>query len=346
MAGHEPQYAQRPEISVVMPVYNAEPWLDEAIDSIKRQTLRQLELIIVDDGSTDASWSIACDAAAHDSRIRVYRRQHSGICAALNEGITLARAALIARMDADDVAHPERLEKQREFFANHPAVGAAGTWAAIIDEQGAQTGQLTPYADPDRLRDFLLHQNPFVHASMAVRGSVIQAVGGYRDIVRGAEDYDLWLRISEHADLANIPEFLTKHRRHSASATTREPIRQLVAARVARQAAERRRGSQPDFLETWTPPLRLETVEKIPELRPLTAVFRLLEASDSYVADAHDLRVFGQAQLNHAERRAAQFWLWQHYKMASTLKMRGLMLFWLVRLHPARALKLVFCDRE
>ena len=335
-----------PEISVLMPIYNGGRWLRQAIESIAAQTLRAHELIIVDDGSTDVSLEIARRAADTDRRISVHTQTHLGICAALNKGIALARAPVLARMDADDIALPVRLEKQLTFLKFNPSVAAVGSWARVIDAKGSQLGQLTPEMQPGRLRQILRRQNPFVHASMMMRAAAIQDAGGYREIVEGAEDYDLWLRISERADVANLPEFLLEHRRHATSATRTRHLAQLLAARVARDAAARRHSSQPDILDQLQPPLALSALDKIAEFRLAVAVYRLLEQDAAGPLVGSDLRVLGQADLNHAERKAAQWWLIEAVKHESASNMRLQALWWLFYLHPGRAFELIFSGRR
>lgn len=330
-----------PEISVLMPLYNGSRWLRQAIESIGIQTFHAYEFIIVDDGSTDASLEIVQQAADMDPRISVHGQAHLGICAALNKAIALARAPFLARMDADDVADPSRLGKQLAFLNSNPTVAAVGSWARTIDAQGHMLGQLTPEAQPDRLRQVLRRQNPFVHASMMIRATAIWDVGGYREILEGAEDYDLWLRISERADIANLPEFLLQHRRHAASATRMKHLAQLLAARLARDAAARRCSARPDILDRLQPPLSLPALHKITELQPAVAIYRLLESDPAKPLSSGGLGVLGRGDLNHAERKAAQFWLIEAMKHQNTASMRIQTLWWLFYLHPGRAFELI-----
>jgi len=149
-------------VSVVMPVYNGEKWLAYAIDSILHQSLADFELIAVDDGSTDGSRKLLDDAARRDSRIRTADQPHLGVAAALNRGIALARSQVIARMDADDLSHPDRLQKQLAFLDKHPRVAALGSWARVIDERGRGTGEMRPATEPHVLHDILEKKNPFI----------------------------------------------------------------------------------------------------------------------------------------------------------------------------------------
>src|SRR5437868_6554697 len=120
-------------VSVVMPVFNSGDWLAEAINSVRTQSLAEFELIIIDDGSTDQTESVIASAARDDARIRTVRQERRGVAAALNNGIALARSPVIARMDGDDIAEPDRLRQQLAFLKAHPRVAAVGSWAYVID---------------------------------------------------------------------------------------------------------------------------------------------------------------------------------------------------------------------
>src|SRR5579863_2870777 len=127
-------------VSVIIPVHNAGRWVGEAMDSILRQTLSSLELLVVDDGSTDDSIAEVEARAARDCRVRLFRQSHGGAAAALNLAMAKVRAPLMARLDADDVAHETRLEQQVAFLAERPEVGAVGSWAIDIDARGRPRG--------------------------------------------------------------------------------------------------------------------------------------------------------------------------------------------------------------
>ncbi len=201
---------QFPLVSVVMPVHNAERFVGEAIASILGQTLERLELVVVDDGSTDRSGAII--GSFHDPRLRVITQPNAGIAAALNAGIAASRGALIARMDADDVALPERLAKQVAFMEAHPEVGLLGTWAVIEDEQGRVVGAHEHPADDALIRWSLLFDTPFVHPTMVIRRALFEQVGGYDGDPGLFEDFNLWSRMIRHTCGANLPEHLLRYR--------------------------------------------------------------------------------------------------------------------------------------
>ena len=238
----------QPRVSVVMAVRDGERWLAEACRSVLTQSLRELELIVVDDGSTDRSPDILAEAARSEARLRLERQSPQGLVSALNRGVALARTPLIARLDADDVARPDRLERQLSFLDAHRDVVLLGSWAEKIDESGAVVGRLRPQTDSVRLKAVLQHSNPFIHSSVVMRAELVRALGGYRPQCRAAEDYDLWLRLSEHGAVANLPHELVQYRLHPGSVTRTSRTRQCFSARLVRRAAAARSSGVPDPL--------------------------------------------------------------------------------------------------
>ncbi len=329
-------------VSVVMPVFNSGEWLAEAINSVRTQSLAEFELIIIDDGSTDQTESVIASAARDDARIRTVRQERRGVAAALNNGIALARSPVIARMDGDDIAKPDRLRQQLAFLEAHPHVAAVGSWAYVIDERGRRTGELRPETEPSALQRLLPKTNPFVHSSMMLSARVLRGVGGYRATLEGAEDYDLWLRISEQAKLANLPEFLLSYRRHSASASATAAQRQLLSARLARLSAAERRASRPDFIDTLALPVQLSELRRRDGLRATAELYELLGRSANGRFAARELRALAGADLDHAERKAAQHWLKDLLKSQKNWAIRSAALFWLLVLHPPRGLSLAW----
>jgi len=220
-----------PRVSVVLAVRDGEPWVGDAVRSILGQTLTELELVAVDDGSTDDTPRTL--AGFVDARVRVARRAHQGLARSLNDGVSLARAPLIARLDADDVAAPERLARQLAFLDAHPEVGLLGTGAIEIDAAGREVGCVMPPAADADIRRALIRRNVFVHSSVMLRRQILADGGGYDATFPVAQDYDLWLRLARITRLANLPEPLVVRRllpgRVSA---TREADRLRAEARV------------------------------------------------------------------------------------------------------------------
>ena len=235
-----------PRVSVIMPAFNQARYCRAAIGSVLGQTLRDLELIIIDDGSTDDTGAIIDATAARDQRICVVHRRHAGVSASINLGILLARAENLARQDADDLSVEHRLETQLAFLENHSNVAVVGADLLCIAEDGRPIRRISyPAGDAD-LHQELLRSCPIGHPATMLRRSMMMKVGGYRPIFDFAEDYDLWLRVSEHADLANIPMILVHYRVHGASTTQRHYRQQRFRSQVALLAALRRRSGKSD----------------------------------------------------------------------------------------------------
>jgi glycosyltransferase involved in cell wall biosynthesis len=203
-----------PEVSVVMPVYNAKDTLPAAMASILRQSFQRFELVAVDDGSDDGSLEYLKKAAHKDRRIKVVSLPKSGIVFALNAGLAESKATLVARFDADDISHPKRLEKQFSFMNEHQRCDALGSRVRVFPRPRLKPGMLH-YEDwqnrvttPDEIHRDLFVESPFAHPSVMFRRDVVLALGGYRDL-GWPEDYDLWLRVAESGlGMAKLPETL------------------------------------------------------------------------------------------------------------------------------------------
>jgi glycosyltransferase involved in cell wall biosynthesis len=219
-----------------MPVRNGQPWLLAAIESLRSQTVEDIEIVVVDDGSDDDTPSDLQDVSARDDRIVVIRQGRLGLAAALNRGLCEARAEFVARLDADDLAEPDRLRSQFEFLKNHPEVGLLGSWARKIDEAGIPGRLFRPPTTPALIHKVLQRANPMIHSSVMMRLELVKRLGGYRKAFEGAEDYDLWLRISELSQIANIPRPLISYRWHNKSVTSRKAVRQCFSVRLAQSS--------------------------------------------------------------------------------------------------------------
>jgi glycosyltransferase involved in cell wall biosynthesis len=214
-----------PRISILMPVRNEAVFLPAALRSLARQTLCEWELIAVDDGSLDETPAILAAAARHDSRICVIRREGGGLVAALNSGLEVCRAPLLARMDGDDICHPRRLELQAAYLDTHPDTGLVASrfrhFPRTTLKQGMlayETWQNTLENHELIMRDRFI-ESPFVHPSIMARRHLVVEVGGYRDC-GWAEDYDLWLRLADSGvRFARLPQTLLFWRDHPERAT-------------------------------------------------------------------------------------------------------------------------------
>ena len=244
-----------PRISVVMPVRNGERFLREALDSTLEQALGDLELIVVDDGSTDATAAILADAARRDSRARIHRQAPGGLTVALNAGCALARAPLIARMDADDVMLPGRLERQVEFLDAHRDVALLGGGIVLIDEDGREIDR-----EPGRRELDFLERNELTHATVTMRADAFRALGGYR--LDQSEDYDLWLRFEERHGVAAVPDFAIRYRLHPGQFSVTALERQALGFVCVREAAIARRRGDSDPLD-GVEQLDLEVLDRV-----------------------------------------------------------------------------------
>ncbi|MCJ7575561.1 MAG: glycosyltransferase [Dehalococcoidia bacterium] len=195
-----------------MPVYNGEKYLEKAIESILTQTFRDFEFIIIDDGSTDDTSDILARYQQKDARIRVYHQKNQGLMASLNRGCQLAQGKYIARMDADDVSLPERLEQQVRFLDTRPDIGILGTWMEVIDKNGVTRYIVRVPTTPALIEWSLLFDSCMGHPSVMMRRDVIERLNFYSSEATYAEDYDLWSRASLITHLANIPEALLRYR--------------------------------------------------------------------------------------------------------------------------------------
>jgi glycosyltransferase involved in cell wall biosynthesis len=225
-------------------VCNGEAYLAEAIRSVLGQTFRDLELIIVNDGSTDATSNILQRFHGEDRRVRVYDQAHAGLVVALNRGLSLAAGDYIARMDADDISAPERFAAQVEYLDRHPAVGICGTW---VETFGHGDHEIVRYPCSDgAIRSGLLFQSSFAHPSVMFRRHVLQRHRlGYDAQARHAEDYDLWVRAASYTHFANIPAPLLRYRVHSEQVGQRHGKAQQVSTWHIQLAQVRRLGIQP-----------------------------------------------------------------------------------------------------
>lgn len=219
-----------PTVSVLLPVRDAAATLDHAIDSVLAQTRPDFELVAVDDGSADGSGERLEAWAARDARVRVLRRPPRGLVPALEEGLRACRAPLIARMDADDLCHPQRLAAQQEYLDDHPSLGVVGSLVEGCTVGGQPLARgMTRYLDwsnqlcaPEAIARERFIESPLVHPSVVLRRSTL-AQACYRD-GPFPEDYDLWLRLlARGIALGKVPRVLLTWREHPGRATRRDP---------------------------------------------------------------------------------------------------------------------------
>lgn len=238
-----------PAISVLMPVYNAEAFVEAAIRSILDQTFTDFELIIVNDGSRDRSGEIIARMARSEARIVALDQQNAGIVASLNRAAGMARGELVARMDADDLALPRRFELQHAAFLARPDLAALGGHAWVIDQAGRVVG--ASYGSVGRceiLRD-IEFSSPLIHPAAMIRKTAFEQLGGYRSRYETSEDYDLWLRMVDAGYVIdNLNQMILHYRQHPGGVSSSGRARQALAASLARSASRMRRQGHSDYM--------------------------------------------------------------------------------------------------
>lgn len=231
-----------PRVTVFVPVFNAEKFLADTIASVLTQTFTDFELLAIDDGSTDQSIKIL--QSFNDHRIRIEKNDRNrGRPYTRNRGLSLARGEFLSVLDADDLCEPNRLARQVEFLDTHPNIVAVGSWAKYVDEKGNVAFTCEPPTDSDEIRRQIFQTNCFIHSSVTFRRQALLDIGGYNLDFLQAQDYELFLRLSAHHDLANIPEPLVQYRVHPDQVSLRKLASQRRFADRARIGAyEHQRG--------------------------------------------------------------------------------------------------------
>jgi glycosyltransferase involved in cell wall biosynthesis len=206
----------RPEITVLMSCYNAENWLEEAVESVLSQTYSNFEFILVDDGSKDETLGIIRKYEKSDSRIKVITKVNTGLSDSLNAGIAQAQGLWTARLDADDISEPTRLEKQLAFISSNPQTVLLGTGFLEIDADGVIIKQHQYPSGNKVLRSHLEKcLRFFPHSSAFYRTADVQMISGYNKKYTSAQDWDLWLRLSDSGEIACLNEPLVRIRQHA-----------------------------------------------------------------------------------------------------------------------------------
>jgi glycosyltransferase involved in cell wall biosynthesis len=245
-----------PVVSALMPVYNNEPHLGPAIESILAQTFGDFEFIIINDGSTDDSSTTLNRFLKQDSRIRLYERPNTGYCRALNEGLGYVRGEFIARMDADDIAMPDRFERQVAYLREHPECVALGGRVLLIDDDDAPIREMCHEETHEAIDAAHMEGKggTIIHPAMMARRSAIEAINGYDESFAFAEDLDFFLRLAEYGRVANLPAIVLHYRQHLTSiGYSKSEIQQRSAVDAVRAAHKRRGLPLPPELESVEP---------------------------------------------------------------------------------------------
>jgi glycosyltransferase involved in cell wall biosynthesis/Tfp pilus assembly protein PilF/ubiquinone/menaquinone biosynthesis C-methylase UbiE/pyruvate-formate lyase-activating enzyme/dTDP-glucose pyrophosphorylase len=229
-----------PKVSIVMSVFNQENFIDKAVKSILEQTFTDFEFIIINDGSTDETQKVL--RRFDDPRIRLIKQEENmGLTSSLNRGMSIAKGKYIARMDGDDISLPTRLEKQVQFLDKHPEIAVVGTYSYWINDYQKVIGMSDFPHNNEKMQVDMLRRNCLCHGSIMSRRKVLEEFGFYDEEFKFAQDYDLWLRVSEQYKIANVPErlYLWRYGQKSISKIRKEE--QDKFADIARQKALKRR---------------------------------------------------------------------------------------------------------
>lgn len=233
----------QPIVSIIFPVYNAAAFVVGAINSILQQSYRDFELIIINDGSTDATDSLVQPLLV-DQRIRYISRENKGLIATLNQGIALAQGDYIARMDADDIALPERLATQLAYLQQHPKVAVVGSAYQVIDEAGQPISIRKPPLSHTGIAPLFWFGSPFAHPSVMINKRLLGEQLYYDTNFPHAEDFELWIRLAKQHRLANLPTVLLKYRESAGSIsrrfykTQRQSMVNAIAKHYCRNASD------------------------------------------------------------------------------------------------------------
>lgn len=337
-------------LSVVMPVHNAEKYLSAAIESVLVQEFSGFELICINDGSTDQSLSILQSYANRDSRVRIIDREHRGLVAALNDGLRKAVAPIVARMDADDICLAGRFEKQFKCLLLYPDIWVVGTGRKLVDRQGREFHTPKLVLGKAAISKELLQSCVVCHPTVMMRRQPILALGGYRSGFEHAEDYDLWLRVIEHAKIDNLPFAGILHRIHDESVSERHKVQQRVSAALAQACHRLRMQGAPDPMIAYSAPPDLWSDKLLEELIPehiefFRSALILLDRAASFerkysaAKTIDDIPAHIKKQNKKLYQEALFFAASNHHRM-DLFKLRTLAAA--ARLHPVRFLKSAF----
>ncbi len=227
----------RPQISVLMSVYNGERYLRSAIESVLSQSFADFEFIVIDDGSTDSSHQILEEMARKDARLKLFRQENHGLVASLNRALMTAEAPYVARMDADDISHHDRFAMQHQRLESQPDIAVLGGSVRLIAETGQPLSIVRYPKSPGAAFYRQPGFNPIPHPAVMARTEILRGLGGYSPLYPQAEDYALWIKAAGMFRLANLPDIVLDYRIHPAKMSAIHARSQVISGFVARMRA-------------------------------------------------------------------------------------------------------------
>lgn len=269
--------SKSPLVSVLMTAYNAEPFIEKALLSIINQTYQNLEIIVVDDGSTDNTEKILTRLKKTDRRLKIFRlKQNLGPSLASNFGLTKTRGKFVARMDADDISLPDRIEKQIKFLLRNADIAIVGGQCILIDENGEVIGKKNFPTNHQEIYDALFSINPIQHPSCMINtGLLPRKALYYHNHSLLAHDLELVFKIAQYGKLANLPNIILYYRQHHNSLSLRDPKMTFRATLRVRQRAVQYFGYRPTLKGRLIHSVQTVVVNLLPA-KSIYPLFRIL----------------------------------------------------------------------
>jgi len=277
---------QSPLISVILPVYNADKYLNEALESLRYQTYPHFEVIAIDDASTDSSYKILKNYARIDSRFRVFKNKTNlKIAHTLNFGLTKAKGGFIARMDADDISLPNRFQKQIKYLLRHPGVVVVGGQCLTMDKNSHITGKKLFPVNHIAIHELMYTRNPLQHPSIMIRRSLLpNGFSWYNPHLTPAEDLDLYFRLGKFGLYANLKTAVLMYRQHEDSETFRNPKYTFKITQRVRHLAVHKYAYKPNLKSKLTSLAQTILMEVLPSslVFPLYTLIRRTRIKETF----------------------------------------------------------------
>ncbi len=295
----------KPEISVLMSVYNGQERVGAAVESLLAQTFQDFELLIVDDASTDATPEIL--SGYEDPRLRVLHNDRNlGLTRSLNRALPRANAPLVARQDHDDVSVPGRLQRQVAYMRQHPECVALSSWYELVTEEGEVHKRRPPVRDT-AIRWKLLFGTPLAHPALMARTAALRKIDGYDEALPFAQDYDLECRLADVGRLHNLPEYLvTKAERSRAISVSKGDEQRRLAQQIGCRRIGRLLGSEPVRPELRGAARQFLVGRCLPTRVPVEAGVKFSLKLARRFAEAHDCPEFVSRQLAFVLQEVAE----------------------------------------